>query len=222
MCHKSFQSSRPVLRHCTAFLLLAGLLALPAHAGTRFPIDSNHTTIGFEVPILGISKVVGQFSLCKGALIVPEGKDLTTAQFEITIDAASIDTGIDDRDNHLRGEDFFHVEAYPEITFVSERIEKKGEKDYVMVGDITVRGVTKKISIPFELTYHDDVVAGTARFPFDRTEFGVAWTRVMDDGQLFVGNVVEVEIYLMTRVGKPWEPGQEEPQGPTNEPDRGP
>ena len=201
--------------------LLAGLLALPALGGTRYPLDMNHSTVGFEVPILGVSKVVGQFSEFKGVIYVLEGKDLTTARFEITIQAASIDTGLDDRDAHLRGTDFFHTEAHPEITFVSEKVEKKGDNSYVLVGDITVRDVTKKMSIPFEVTYHDDVVAGTARFPLDRSEFGVSWSRVMDDGKLFVDNVVDVEIYLLTRVGKDWEPGQEEPQGPTNEPDRG-
>lgn len=206
-------------------LSLALLLALgPAVFGTegamRYPIDRNHTTIGFEAPVLGISKVTGKFADFRGAIVVHDPQDLTRSEVEVTIDTASIDTGIDERDQHLRTADFFDAGSHPHVTFISERVEKAGD-GYRVIGDLTLRGVTRKISVPFRITHFEvsDVVAAEARFTLDRSAYGVSWSRVMDDGKLFVGNEIEIEIYLLTRVGKPYVPGQELPTGPTNEPD---
>ena len=239
------RSTRSLLAHVLTLLLLLALpTALLAEAeateaetteadsaeeetetgAMRYPLDSNHSTIGFEAPILGVSKVTGKFSAFRGAILVHDPSDLTSSEMEVTFETASIDTGIDDRDEHLRGPDFFDVENHPQASFKSAHIEAldDGEGRYLMTGDFTMGGVTNQIRFPFQVTDHSNTVAAEARMVIDRTDYGVAWSRVMDDGSLFVGHDVTIEIFLLTRVGKPWSPEDEIPApGTTNEPDRG-
>ncbi|MGB7201987.1 MAG: YceI family protein [Pyrinomonadaceae bacterium] len=116
-----------------------------------FRIDVNHSNIGFAVPIAGgLSKVRGKFSEFKMDLNYDD-KDITKSTVEVKIVAKSVDTGINQRDDHLRTADFFEVEKYPEITFKSKGIIKKG-KSLTLVGDFTLHGVTREISFPFTIT----------------------------------------------------------------------
>ena len=202
-----------------------GATEITAETGAmRYPLDRNHSTVGFEASVLGVSKVTGKFADFAGAILVHDPADLTTSEIEITLETKSIDTGIDDRDEHLRGPDFFDAESHPQVTFRSTKVERldTGEDRYLLTGDFTMGGVTKTISFPFRVTDHSNVMAAEARLVIDRTDYGVAWSRMMDDGSLFVGHEVEIEIYLLTRVGKPWSPDDEAPApGTTNEPDGG-
>jgi len=166
-----------------------------------YVLDTNHSTIGFSVPILGMSEVTGKFSDFTGRIVVPDESDLTKARIDVVINTTSIDTGIADRDKHLRTTDFFDVASHPEITFKSKKIQKVGAA-YAVVGDFTMRGVTKEITIPFQVTGHDKVLGARASFPLNRKEYGVSWSRVMDDGAQFVSDMVTVEIRLLTRTGK--------------------
>lgn len=211
----------PLLTFC------AGLLALAAagqetgepRQATRYPIDANHTTIGFLAPVLGASKVTGKFSRFEGSIVLHDPEDLTALEVELAIDAASITTGIDDRDKHLRTADFFDTENHPEITFKSKRAEKGSGDAYVLVGDFTLRGVTKEIAIPFRVTAVGQFLGAESRFTLDRTEYGVSWMRVMDDGSLFVGKEIEIELFIVTRLGRPFTPGQDPMIDEANEPD---
>lgn len=188
------------LRTLLAALCLP-LLACCAHAASmHYPFDTNHSTVGFSAVVLEVSKVTGKFADFEGFILVPDKTDLTTAKVEIKIAAASISTGIPDRDEHLRSEDFFDTAKHPEITFKSARVRRDGER-WVVEGSFSMRGVSKEISIPFVLRAHSDVIAAEAHLQLNRKDFGVAWSRTMDDGSAFIEDVVEIDLYLLTRVG---------------------
>ncbi len=180
-----------------ALLLAAGLL----RAETIYRIDRNHTTIGFAASILGLSTVTGKFPDFEGNITVPDDGDLAKATVSVQVQAASIDTGIADRDKHLRTSDFFATEKFPQITFKSKSVRKTTD-GYVVRGDFSLRGVTKEIEIPLRITGRKDKVFGVhAVFPIHRREYGVSWSRVMEDGSQFVADEVTVEISLLTRAG---------------------
>jgi polyisoprenoid-binding protein YceI len=134
----------------TILMILVCSITLVAQVSTGkpYPIDMNHSNVGFSVPIMnGLSKVKGKFTDFAVTLNVDE-KDITKSSVNVVIKATSIDTGVENRDKHLRNADFFDVEKYPDITFQSSRIEKKG-KQFIAHGPLTVHGVTKDIALPF-------------------------------------------------------------------------
>src|ERR1051325_2151121 len=138
-------------RSVSAGLVLMFLLTAYA-AGTReYKIDNNHSTVGFSVPILGgLSRVTGKFSNFEINLQVDD-KDITKSTVRAVIKTASIDTGIDARNNHLKTADFFDADKYPDIVFQSTSVKKRG-KGFVAMGDLTMHGVTKQIELPFSIS----------------------------------------------------------------------
>lgn len=108
----------------------------------KWQIDQAHSTIGFEVKHMMVSKVKGQFTNYSADVEVDNLEDLTSAQIEITIDTTSINTNNEDRDNHLKSAEFFDTEQFPDIKFKSTSITKDGE-DYKVSGDLTIKDVTK-------------------------------------------------------------------------------
>jgi len=195
-------SSLVLLGLCLQAVAQKAQPAQPAAAVEKiYVLDTNHSTIGFTVPIMGMSEVTGKFPDFTGRIVVPDESDLTKSTVDVVIKTASIDTGIPDRDKHLRTADFFDAEKYPEITFKSKKIQKVGSA-YALTGDFTMRGVTKEITIPFQITGHAKTMGARASFPLNRKDYGVSWSRVMDDGSLFVADVVTVELRMLTRTGK--------------------
>ncbi|MEZ5425985.1 MAG: YceI family protein [Pyrinomonadaceae bacterium] len=186
------------------FLVLTAVWAAPLKP---YKIDKNHSNIGFAVPILGgLSKVRGKFSDFEIELLADE-KDITKSTVKARIKAASIDTGIDARDEHLRTADFFDVEKFPEITFESRRIIKKGNRNFIARGDLTMHGVTREIDLPFFITgVHKDTkeksmnIGYAARLTLNRRDFGINWTHSVSPD--FVGDEIEIEINLITRLIK--------------------
>jgi len=172
-----------------------------------YPIDNNHSTVGFSVPILGgLSQVKGKFTDFAITLNNDE-KDITKSSVSVVIKATSVDTGIEGRDRHLRNADFFDVEKYPEITFKSERIEKKG-KQFIAHGPLTMHGVTKEIALPFTVTgtfknpsTNKMSVGYSARTVLNRRDFGINYSR--QDIPTFVGDNITIEIELVTRALDP-------------------
>src|SRR5258706_9317355 len=165
-------------------ILGALLLVLFAHdlcaVPLRYPFDMNHSTIGFAAPVLKLSKVTGKFAEFKGVILFPDKdkKDPTTATVEVTIQTASVNTGIPDRDEHLRSDDFFAAAKYPVITFKSKQIRKLGEGDnYAVDGTFTMRGVSKEVTIPFRLLALRDVIGAEAHITLNRRGYGGSWTR---------------------------------------------
>jgi polyisoprenoid-binding protein YceI len=191
--------------------LVVSFFAAPPASGSsnapvQYAVDKNHSTIEFAVPILGgMSKVRGKFMDFDVQLTYDEA-DITKSSVTATIKAASIDTGIENRDKHLRTADFFDVEKYPEITFQSKRIEKRGDK-LTAFGTFTMHGVSKEIALPFIITgkFKDpkdgDVSVGFAsKLMINRQDYGIAWRH--KDIPTFVGDEIEIELNLITRAAK--------------------
>lgn len=188
------------------FVLVAFEMALPVlNEPKPFRIDINHSNIGFAIPIAGgLSKVRGKFSEFKMNLNYDD-KDVTRSSVEVTIPARSVDTGINQRDEHLRTADFFDVEKYPEITFKSKRIIKKG-KNLILIGDFTMHGVTKEISFPFTITGKQFearekllTLGFLANLKINRRDFGVNYSH---DVPNFIGDMVDIELSIITRANK--------------------
>jgi polyisoprenoid-binding protein YceI len=193
----------------TILLVLVFAVTVVAQVSTSrpYPIDNAHSTVGFTVPILGgLSQVTGKFNDYAITLNVYE-KDITKSSVSVVIKATSIDTGIERRDAHLRNADFFDVEKYPEITFKSERIEKK-RKQFIAHGPLTMHGVTKQIALPFTVTgtfkspaNNKTSVGYSAKVILNRRDFGISYSR--QDNPTFVGDDITVEIELVTRALDP-------------------
>ena len=164
-------------------------------------IDSVHTHIGCSVKHMMVTTVRGQFKGYAGSFRL-DPKDFTRSSFAGEIDVASIDTGNPDRDAHLRTNDFFDVTNHPKITFASTRIEAKREGEYLLHGDLTIRGVSKPVALDVE--FHGTAnnpwgktVAGlTVRGAINRKDFGVAFNAVLDSGGVMVGETVKLELEI--------------------------
>lgn len=173
----------------------------------QYKIDKNHSNIGFAVPIMGgLSEVHGKFTDFDIELLNDEN-DITRSKVRAVIKAASIDTGISQRDDHLRTADFFDAEKHPEIVFQSKRIKRTGKRRFVATGDLTMHGVTREITLPISITgVIDDqkerkkTVGYVAETVLNRRDFGINWqhSSVPD----FVGDKVRIRINLITRVIK--------------------
>jgi polyisoprenoid-binding protein YceI len=194
-----------MLKKTMLVVLLFAVTAAAQVAGTigSHPIDNAHSTVGFSVPILGgLSQVKGKFTDFAITLNHDE-KDITKSSVNVVIKATSVDTGIDRRDAHLRNADFFDVEKFPEITFKSERIEKKG-KQFIAHGPLTMHGVTKQIALPFSITgtfknptNNKTTMGYSAKMVLNRRDYGINYSR--QDSPTFVGDEITVEIELVTR-----------------------
>jgi len=188
----------------TVLALLLFCFAVGQTDTTRpYPIDANHSTVGFNVSIMnGLSRVSGKFTDFTVTLSNDE-KDITKSSITVVIKATSINTGIEARDKHLRSADFFDVEKYPEIVFKSDRIEKKG-KQLTLIGTFSMHGVSKQMSVPFNVIGTSKDPTGkkmnlgySARFAINRRDFGINWEH--QTVKNFVGDNVEVEINLLTK-----------------------
>jgi polyisoprenoid-binding protein YceI len=169
-------------------------------AGTRttWKLDPSHTTVEFSAKHLMISTVKGRITDIEGTIDMDE-KDPRNSSVEATLKAASLDTRTDQRDQHLRSADFLDVEKYPEIIFRSTRIE--GDKDsFKLTGDLTIRDVTKPITldVEFEGTGKDpwggERVGFSAKGKFDRRDFGLTWNQALETGGVVVGNEIKISL----------------------------
>jgi len=181
-------------------VLLVASLAAPAPAA-RYAIDTSHSSVGFMVKHLVVSKVRGSFEAFSGAFVFDEN-DLAAWEVEATIDAASIDTGNDQRDEHLRSADFFDVEKHPTLTFTAKKAVESEPGEYALHGDLTMHGVTKPVVLALEYNGSiEDPWGGTrvgfsARGKIDRKDFGLTWNKILEGGGLTVSNEVEILIEI--------------------------
>ena len=187
-------------RNRFTFVLLAIALSLGVATSsvadpTRMRIDRNHSTVGFRVPILaGMSTVTGKFTDFEIELEY-DADDLNRSSVSVTIQVASVDTGIDGRDNHLRSADFFDVDNHPTMTFVSDRIEIDGDHGKAH-GTLTMRGTSREVSLDLQLMPMGEGGVGIkATATVDRTDFGVSFQR--GDNPLFIGNEVTIELFIL-------------------------
>jgi polyisoprenoid-binding protein YceI len=162
-------------------------------------IDNAHTHVGFSVKHMMVTTVRGQFKEYRGQVAL-DPKDFTRSRFEGAIEVASIDTGNADRDNHLRSNDFFDAPSHPRIEFESTHIEAKADGEYIVHGDLTIRGVTKPVALDVE--FHGTsknpwgkTVAGlSARATINRKDFGVNFNAILETGGVAVGEKVKLEV----------------------------
>lgn len=167
----------------------------------KWQIDQAHSTIGFEVKHMMVSKVKGQFTNYSADVEVDNLEDLTSAQIEITIDATSITTSNEDRDNHLKSAEFFDIEQFPDIKFKSTNITKDGD-DYKVAGDLTIKDVTKPVV--FDVAYGGkgtnpwgvEVYGFEAETKIDREEFGLTWNAALETGGVLVGKDIKIKVEL--------------------------
>ena len=182
------------------FLVLAGLAALIAAQpllAADYKVDHAHTNVGFRVAHMVISKTSGSFNEFDASFQY-DPDDMSGFSLMATIQADSIDTNNGRRDNHLRSSDFLDVANHPTITFESTGLSMMGA-GYVVTGDLTIRGVTREIELPVTITgpveFGGNMVVGVSgRLMIDRHDFGVSWSRNMDNGGLVVANQVEIEL----------------------------
>jgi polyisoprenoid-binding protein YceI len=162
-------------------------------------VDPVHTHIGFSVRHLMISTVRGQFKSYSGKVAI-DPADFTKTTIEGEVEVKSIDTGNEQRDGHLRTNDFFDAEHHPKITFKSSRIEKKGEAEYLVHGDLQIRGVTKPVTFEAEFlgvskSPRGQTVAGLhAHAMVQRKDFGVLYDAVLETGGVAIADKVKIEI----------------------------
>ncbi|MEU8251985.1 YceI family protein [Nonomuraea sp. NPDC048916] len=171
-------------------------LTVPA-PGT-YALDVAHTRIGFVVKHMMVSKVRGNFTAFSGSVTIAENPLESSA--ELTIKTESIDTHAPDRDNHLRSDDFLSAEKFPEITFKSTRVVSHSGDEFKVVGDLTIRDVTKEIELDVEYGGAGTNPWGQALWgfsistEFDREEFGLTWNQALETGGVLVGKKVKIEI----------------------------
>jgi polyisoprenoid-binding protein YceI len=164
----------------------------------RWEIDSSHSSVHFAVRHLVIAKVRGSFGRWSGTVQVPDG-DFARATVAFTIDAASIDTGVADRDAHLKSADFLDVAEYPELRFVGTRVEPRLGSEIDVVGDLTIKGITREVVLRVEQhgqtkdPWGNVRAAFTATTSIDRKDFGLTWNQVLETGGVMVGDRVEIE-----------------------------
>ena len=180
---------------------LTAVLALPGHAATStWEIDPNHSAVQFAVRHMAISTVRGAFTKVSGT-VQWDDQDITKSTVEVTIDAASVDTRVADRDKDLRSDHFFDVSKYPTITFKSKRVEQAGSGKLKVTGDLTIHGTTKEVVLDVDGPtpavkdpWGNERAAATATTKINRQDFGVKWNATMDNGGVVVGDDVTITI----------------------------
>jgi polyisoprenoid-binding protein YceI len=178
--------------------LVSPALAAEPAAPTEWAIDPTHTSVGFTVDHMVVSEVDGQFKQYSGKVLLDE-KDPTKSTVELTIQVASIDTGVADRDKHLRNSDFFDADKHPTITFKSTKITKAG-KGFKIKGNLQIRGVTKEVTLDATLSdaitnpWGKQVRGAKLTGTINRLDYGVSWNKGLDKGGLAVGNDVTITV----------------------------
>lgn len=166
---------------------------------TTWNIDAAHSSVGFSIRHMVFSKVRGRFLKLTGAIQLDD-RDRSKSWVEATIDAASIDTGTAQRDNHLRSAEFFDVERFPELRFRSTRVEDLGERRLRVIGELTIRGVTREIELDAETAgrgidpWGNERIGFVAKAAIDRKDFGLTWNQLLEAGGVLVGDRVDIEL----------------------------
>ena len=168
---------------------------------TAWKPDKAHSQVKFTVAHLVISEVTGFFREFDVAMVADKD-DFESAKIEAVIRTSSIETGNERRDNHLRGDDFFNAEKFPEIRFKSTKIEKAGDNSYTITGDLTIRDATRSVTLDAKHKGIMNEARGGLRSVFkatttiDRFAFGVQWGRMIEGGGLVAGKDVEITLSM--------------------------
>ncbi|MFB8376216.1 YceI family protein [Paenibacillus taichungensis] len=170
-------------------------------SNVKWEVDPDHSSVEFSVTHLMINKIKGVFERFEAVLSF-DPNDVTTMGIQASIDANSITTRQQQRDEHLRSEDFFHAAKYPAITFQSTSCVLAGERQYELTGNLTLHGVTKLITFHTVFEGFNKDPRGRERVGFhstariDRNEFGLTFNSPLETGGIVVGNEVSIELYI--------------------------
>jgi polyisoprenoid-binding protein YceI len=188
-------------------LAFPGAASVPPAATGRYSIDRTHSEVGFQVRHF-VSKVRGGFADFSGTINIDAAKP-EASSVEFTVKVASIDTNEPKRDAHLKSPDFFDADKYPEIRFVSRKVVPAGEGKYAVTGDLTMRGVTKEVTLPVVFTgflktpFGDERAGFETSLTLNRKEFGINWNKALDQGGFMLADDVAISINLETVKAKP-------------------
>ncbi len=161
-------------------------------------VDQAHSSVHFSVKHMVIAKAKGSFA-AYSVKAETNGSDFENAKIELVIDVTSINTGVADRDGHLKSPDFFDASNFPTIKFISREMKKQNEEEYILKGDITIKGITKPLD--FKVSFGGEIVDpyGNTRAGFalessiDRFDFGLEWNALLEAGGAMVGKLVKLE-----------------------------
>ena len=169
-----------------------------------YNIDASHSRVGFSARHAMVTKVRGSFNDYTGSAVVADG----AASISIEIAVASVDTRSADRDGHLQSPDFFDVANFPKITFVSTSVKDSGSENLSVTGDLTIKDVTKPVTIEFEYTGTATDPFGNVRFGFEgsseinRKDFGLTWNAALETGGILVSENIKLEFEISTIAAK--------------------
>jgi polyisoprenoid-binding protein YceI len=166
----------------------------------QYKVDPFHTTVGFVATHMMITKVRGKFDEVD-AVVNYNPDQPENSSVEATVNVASINTNAKDRDNHLRSGDFFDVETYPTITFKSKRVEMSGDNSAKLIGDLTIKGVTREVELDTQFVGQsknpmtgDTTIGFTASTKLNREDFGLTWNVALETGGWLVGREIEINL----------------------------
>lgn len=186
------------MKQLTTILAITLIAFLDSFAQTNtWTLDPSHTNIKFNIQHMVISEVTGYFKKYEGKAVT-NGDNFENAQIEFSAEVASVNTDNEKRDGHLQGDDFFSSAKFPKITFKGKSFKKVGENQYKLVGDLTIRDVTKEVEL--DATYGGTAAAwGMTKAGFklkgkiNRFDYGMKWNAKTDSGGLVAGEMVEIE-----------------------------
>lgn len=175
--------------------------AITSTGTNAWELDVAHSHVEFAVKHMMLSTVKGRFAKLEGVVAYDES-DPTHTTVDVSIDVASLDTRMEARDQHLRSADFFDAATFPRLHFVSRRAERAGDDEYKLVGDLTIRDVTREVALDVTVEgtgknpWGKEVVGFSAKGKLDRTAFGLNWNAALETGGILVGNEVKISIDL--------------------------
>jgi polyisoprenoid-binding protein YceI len=167
----------------------------------EFEIDGTHSRVGFKVKHLGISNVAGQFSDFSGSITF-DPKNIPASTTSASLKVKSINTSQEKRDNHLKSDDFFSEAKFPFIKFVSKSVSVKDDKNFIVNGDLTIRDVTRPVSLSVEYLgsakdlFGKDRVAFLGTTKINRKDYGLTWSKLIETGALVVGDEITIELEI--------------------------
>ncbi|MBI3185730.1 MAG: YceI family protein [Myxococcales bacterium] len=179
-------------------------------AASRWDFDLSHSSINFWARHMMVSKVHGRFGRWSGALELDE-QDPSLSRVEVQIDAASIETKEQKRDEHLSSADFLEVAKHPHLTFKSTAVTREGEQRFKVVGELTIRGISRPVTLDVEYAgrakdpWGGERAGFSARTSINRKDFGLTWNMALEAGGFVVGDKVEIDIEVEAVKAKPVE-----------------
>ena len=185
------------MKHTLKTFALVLVLTSINFAQTEWAFDKSHSNVSFSVTHMLITETEGSFNTFDGKILT-EDDSFENAEISLTVDLNSVDTDNEKRDNHLKSDDFFNTEKFPEMTFTSKKFNKVDDKNYELLGDLTIRDVTKEVKLDVVLNGFITDPWGNKRAGFkltgevNRFEYGLKWNKVMEAGGLVVSETVTI------------------------------